>query len=95
MTRFNPENKDSLTYAESLGPAMRITDPEDAKQYFDAYVDFTTAHFEDATGSHTPEEVCKINLGYYSGYYDRETQERVEKLFITNHPIFGPLNTKQ
>lgn len=91
MTKFNPENKDSLTYAESLGPAMRITDPEDAKQYFNDYVAFTASNFEDASGKFTPEEVCRINLGYYAGYFDRETKERVEKLFIAPHPVFGSI----
>ena len=38
MTKFNPENKESLTTGETLGPAMEITDPEDAKQYLTEYV---------------------------------------------------------
>ena len=29
MTKFNPDNKGTLTYSESLGPAMKISDPED------------------------------------------------------------------
>ena len=40
FTKFNPEGKEKLTYGEALSPAMEITDPEDAKQYFDAYVEF-------------------------------------------------------
>jgi hypothetical protein len=34
MTKFNPENKEALTYGECLDPAMKITDEADAKQYF-------------------------------------------------------------
>jgi hypothetical protein len=94
MTKFNPENKPTLTYGECLGPAMNITDSEEAKQYLADYIAFTAANFEDASGEYTPEEVCKINLGYYSGYYDMETQKRVEKLFITSHPIFGPTHMR-
>lgn len=89
MTKFNPENKDSLTYVEALEPAMKIVDQEDADQYFKDYVNWMTKHFEDASGLYTPEKVCKINLGYYAGYYDAETRARVERLFLTEHPIFG------
>ena len=40
MTKFNPENKKSLTYGECLDPAMNITDSEDAKQYKADYIGF-------------------------------------------------------
>jgi len=88
-TIFNPENKDSLTYGECLEPAMKITDPEDAKQYFEAYVEWQSRHMDGASGKHTPEEVCKINIGYFAGYYGDDTRQRVEKLFSCVHPIFG------
>lgn len=91
ITVFNPENKNSLTYSECLGPAMEITEQADADQYLKAYIEFTAAHFEDATGQYTPEQVCKINLGYYAGYYDNETRERVERLFKCSHPVFGSI----
>jgi hypothetical protein len=68
MTKFNPENKDTLSYEECLGPAIEITTQEDADQYLKDYVAWQTKHFDDASGQHTPEEVCKINLGYYAGY---------------------------
>jgi hypothetical protein len=93
MTEFNPENKDTLTIGETLGPAMEITDPEDAQQYFIDYV----AHIqkfldkEPRDDDMTAEEIAKTNLGYFAGYYDNETRERVEKLFTCAHPIFGSI----
>ena len=33
MTKFNPENKDVLTYGECLKPAMEIETKEDAEQF--------------------------------------------------------------
>lgn len=93
MTKFNPENKKKLTYAECLDPAMTITDQNDADQYFKDYVEWTANNNADASGKYTPEEVCKINLGYYAGYYGNEVRERVERLFITAHPIFGNINS--
>lgn len=47
ITKFNPEGKEKLTYGECLGTAMSITDPEDAKQYFEAYVEFQMKHMKD------------------------------------------------
>lgn len=36
------------------------------------------------------ENIQRQNLGYISGYYGEEVQRRVERLFDTHHPIFGP-----
>jgi hypothetical protein len=91
MTPFNPENKPHLTYSDILGPAMMITDQADADQYFAAYVVFmqTILDGEPRSDGKTAEEIAKINLGYYAGYYDHETRIRVERLFRCKHPIFG------
>lgn len=89
MTKFNPENKKTLTYGECLDPAMKITDKEDAEQYFKAYVEFQKLNMEEATGKHSAEEICKKNIGYFAGYYNEETRRRVESLFDCSHPVFG------
>lgn len=89
FTKFNPEGKEKLTYGEALGTAMSITDPEDAKQYFEAYVDFMVKH--SSIKKREAIEIAKLNLGYYAGYYDNETRERVERLFLCEHPIFGSI----
>lgn len=91
MTQFNPENKDSLTYGELLDPAMSITDQADADQYFAAMLKYQTEHMQDASGNHTPEQVCRINLGYYAGYFGIDVQERVQRLFLAPHPTFGAI----
>ena len=91
MTKFNPENKEVLTYGEALYPAMEITDPEDAKQYKEAYIAYIQKFLDagERDDDMTAEEIVNINLGYFAGYYDTETRIRVEKLFNTKHPIFG------
>ena len=91
MTKFNPENKETLTYGECLGPAMEITDPEDAKQYLDAYTDFIAEwrKKEPVGTDRTPRETALVNIGYYAGYYSPETRERVYKLFNCSHPFLG------
>lgn len=88
MTQFNPENKTQLTYRETLGPAMQITEQADADQYKEAMIQFGMK--QDPTVSREQaESVCNQNIGYYSGYYSHEVQERVERLFKCVHPIFG------
>ena len=91
MTKFNPNNKDQLTYGECLGPAMRITDKTDAQQYLADYIAFIQRSLDkepDPKGK-TAEQIAKLNLGYYAGYYDSETRIRVEELFECSHPFFG------
>lgn len=92
-TTFNPEKKDTLTYGECLGPAMKITDESDAEQYFADYVAFIEKALEKEprTDNKTAAEIARINLGYYAGYYDNETRERVERLFKCSHPVFGSI----
>lgn len=90
MTKFNPKNKKKLTYEDTLGPAMKITDPEDAKQYFSAYVSFMQeALRKEGKDASDAVRIVKANLGYYAGYYDQETFNRVTQLFNCNHPVFG------
>ena len=91
MIKFNPEGKESLTYAECLGPAMEITDQSDADQYFSEYVTFVQKYLdkEPRSDGMTAEQIAKANLGYYAGYYDDETRIRVEELFQCSHPVFG------
>ena len=79
--------KKEISIGEKYGPAMTIIDQKEADEYFEKLV----AHSMDCFGN-TREEAEKNerhNLGYYAGYYDHETRERVEKLFNCAHPIFG------
>lgn len=91
MIKFNPDNKEVLTYAECLKPAMEIMDQADANQYLVDYIAYIQAALEKEPRSDemTAEEIAKINLGYYAGYYNSETRKRVELLFCCHHPIFG------
>jgi len=89
-TIFNPENKNQLSYHESLGPAMEITEQADADQYKEAMIQFMLAQDPGVTRE-TVEKNCNSNLGYYAGYYSNGTRARVEKLFKCSHPIFGSI----
>lgn len=78
-------NKD-ITIGEKYGKAMKITTHSEADDYFEECVEHTMGF------GWTREEAEKIereNIGYYSGFYDTETIDRVKQLFGVTHPIFG------
>jgi hypothetical protein len=78
---------DKITYGDKYEPGMKITEQDKADEYFEACVEHTmricNVSREEAVN------VEKQNFGYYAGYYGRDTQERVNRLFKTTHPIFG------
>lgn len=78
-----------MTIGDKYRPAMNITDSNEAKEYFEALVEHNLR-----MSDHTREEAVEIeksNLGYFAGYYNNETRERVERLFFCKHPIFGKI----
>ena len=82
-----PEN---LTIGETYGPAMKMTEQAEADEYFELLVrQAMKFHDGDRKKAETQE---KANLGYFAGYCDNETRERVERLFCCSHPIFGPIS---
>lgn len=78
--------KSKITYGEKYGPAMKITDPAEAKKYFEECVKHTMSFGKTREEA---EAIERSNLGYYAGYYDTETRKRVERLFDCAHPVFG------
>jgi hypothetical protein len=82
-----PNFPDVLTIGEKYGPAMELTEQADADLYFEACVE----HQMRAGGypRAEAEAIERANLGYYAGYYTREIQVRVERLFRCAHPVFG------
>jgi len=90
MTKFNPHGKTTLTYGETLDPAMKIIEQADADQYLKEYADFIEKQ-PDFKGNETGISIAKANLGYWAGYWNDETRKRVEKLFKCAHPVFGSI----
>lgn len=83
------EISDKANVGESYEPAMKITEPDKAKEYFDALVRRNMR-----VSSHSYDEAVLIeqsNLGYFAGHYDNETRRRVEALFRCRHPVFGAI----
>lgn len=77
---------DKITYGEKYRPAMSITDQTEADDWFEACVEHCMRFNRTRAEA---EDIERENLGYYAGYYDFETRQRVERLFGGVHPIFG------
>lgn len=75
------------TIGDLYRPAMEITDQTEADAYFETLVAYAMKHH--GTDRATAEKNERSNLGYFSGYYDNKTAERVFRLFRCAHPIFG------
>jgi hypothetical protein len=79
----------NITIGDKYDPAMKIMTQEEADFYFEECVQHTMNHF--GVSREKAEEIERINLGYYAGYYSQETRARVEKLFRCEHPFFGSI----
>lgn len=81
-----------ISFGDKYGPAMLVTTPAFAAEYFEACVE----HCMRVAGKtrEQAEAIERENLGYWAGYYDDETRARVEHLFATAHPIFGKIAEK-
>jgi hypothetical protein len=75
-----------ITIGEKYDPAMEVKTVEEARAYFERLVEHSMMH---GLSKEEAERNERINLGYYAGYYDLETRERVEWLYGAVHPIFG------
>jgi hypothetical protein len=76
-----------MTIGEKYGPAMKITDPKEAAVYWEACVQHTMKYGN--VSRKEAESIERQNFGYFAGYYDTATRERVERLFGSPHPIIG------
>lgn len=71
-----------ITYSQKYAPAMKITDKQQAIEYFEACVVHTMSFGKSRKEA---EEIERKNINYYAGYYDDATIERVKNLFDENH----------
>lgn len=89
MIKFNPEGKQSLTYGEICGPAMEITDKDEAIAYLTDYTEWIMEKSEEDITIDQAIDVACGNLGYFSGYHPEEKRKRFMEVFGIEHPIFG------
>lgn len=77
-----------ITIGDKYRPAMEISDQAEADEYFEACVEHSMSFGSDRAKA---EAIERANLGYFAGYYDHETRDRVERLFRCAHPVFGAI----
>jgi len=80
-----------ITNGEKYKPAMEITEQAKADDYFEALVRHCMGF---GISREEAEDIERSNLGYFAGYYNAETRERIERLFKCAHPIFGAIAEK-
>lgn len=78
---------EQISTGDKYGPAMTIVDQAEADAYFERCVEHHVRAFG-VSRAHA-ETIERANLGYWAGYYDHATRERVERLFNCAHPVFG------
>lgn len=79
--------KEDVTIGQLYKPAMEIHSQDMADWYFAHLVERQMVRY--GRTQEEAEAIERQNLGYFAGYYDIETERRVEKLFGACHPIFG------
>ena len=82
--------KKNATIGELYHPAMDLQTSQDAADYLEELIEWAVA--EHGQTREEAREIQPTNLGYFAGYYDRETMERVFRIFGAEHPIFGLAN---
>ena len=87
ITNRFPQFPRHMTIGEKYRPAMELDDEGAAHDYFERCVEHTM--FWHGKTREEAEQLERGNLGYFAGYYNSETRERVERLFKCAHPIFG------
>lgn len=80
------ELPDEITIGDKYRPAMKLTEQDDADQYFEVLVQHCMRF---GRSRDEAESMERQNLGYFAGYYDYETMARVNQLFSCSHPVFG------
>lgn len=80
MTKFNPENKKSLTYGETLGPAMHITDPDDAAQYLNDYAEWLVPQLKD-------EKIAILEMAKNDANINVDAALKLKALDICRHNL--------
>lgn len=77
----------SKTIRQVFDEALACETKEQADQWLGAEIERHRVEF-----NQTPSEARSVilkNLGYYAGYYDDATAQKIYRLYGANHPIVG------
>lgn len=82
MSRFDPAIE--YTFGQLLDGTAAVKDRNEAHDYFWDLVDYYIKRY--GKTQREAVAVASQNIGYYSGYFDITTAERVRELFGVKHP---------
>jgi hypothetical protein len=91
MIKFNPEDKDELSFHEIFEQALKINTKEEAASYLADYSKWIKIKSFGKEQVKEPEDIIRENFGYYAGYYSHDVRRKIERLFECEHPIFGSI----
>lgn len=77
------------TVGQIYGTCTLVETKEQAAAYFEKIVKYMVDSSGDDEGLHKAKYIARENIGYYAGYFDQQTRDRVYDLFETDHPVFG------
>lgn len=69
--------------------AMKVRTQDEANKFFECLVQSCMEKRQ--CERKEAEEIQRLNLGYFAGYYGEDVRARVERLYRCAHPIFGPI----
>lgn len=72
-----------------IGDIAREGDEAKAARLLDEYTEVLRTQTEDPNVKANPRGIAESNVGYLTGYLDRETMEKALALFSVKHPVFG------
>jgi hypothetical protein len=76
--------------ARSYERVIEITDPDAARACFAELV-YEYCQEHPAVTVDEAQTAVRVGIGYFAGYFDNATRERVERLFECEHPYFGSI----
>lgn len=72
--------------SDVLDRAMRVETQAEADACFEELI---VEKLKEIPDREKAEEAVRFGLGYFAGYFSRETRLRVERLFRCEHPVLG------
>jgi hypothetical protein len=67
----------------------KYRDKEGANNFLKAYASFIYNENAEIKSFDEALKTAKHNLGYFAGYYDKQTCDLIYETYVTEHPIFG------
>lgn len=87
-----PNIKENATVGDLYDVAITIAkegDKDKAQRYFNALVEHCVATTKEGIEFEEAKKITHSNIGYWAGYHEKGTIEKVHEVFGSAHPVFG------